>query len=229
MARLFVLRALALAGAVCLAGAGHAADLIRPAPLPPPVPIWTWTGFYAGVHGGGAWGDGHINDSAGKFDMSGGFAGGQIGYNYQMGSFLLGAEVDSAWASIGRSETFVVPPATLTAETEIGYLGTARLRGGYVQGPTLWYVTGGASWMQNIIRLTAALPPFVGTASSENTHVGWNIGGGLEWAFNPNWTLKAEYLYHSFDDETYFAGVAGGFRTDAQINTVKIGVNYLFH
>ena len=32
-----------------------AADLPLKA-VPPPAPIWTWTGFYVGVHGGGGWG-----------------------------------------------------------------------------------------------------------------------------------------------------------------------------
>ncbi len=35
------------------------------------------------------------------------------------------------------------------------------------------------------------------TAAYIDSLVGWTAGGGAEWAFMPNWSLKAEYLYYN--------------------------------
>ncbi|HET7086436.1 MAG TPA: hypothetical protein VFI23_16805, partial [Rhizomicrobium sp.] len=48
------------------------------APPPPYVVVPLWNGFYAGVNGGGG-----ESASNGFLSPSGGFGGGQIGYNWQ--------------------------------------------------------------------------------------------------------------------------------------------------
>src|SRR5215207_3467612 len=93
--------------------AASAADLpVRaapPAPIFAPVPIFTWTGFYAGVNAGWGWRSddrqsvilGGAVPGTLNFDNNndGGFTGGaQIGYNYQIGSFVIGLETDIQWA-----------------------------------------------------------------------------------------------------------------------------------
>src|SRR5262249_40681995 len=97
------------------AGAANAADLRMPYKAPPPImaPIFSWTGFYIGVNGGGGFGAGHnaiVNETFagapfvsgtwpgsgnfGKLDPSGGFGGGQIGCNYQVQNWVFGVETD---------------------------------------------------------------------------------------------------------------------------------------
>ena len=74
-----------------------AAD-IPPAPPPPApyykpaayAPIFNWTGFYLGLHAGGGWGKKSWSDpilfgDLGSHNVSGGLAGGQVGFNYQAG------------------------------------------------------------------------------------------------------------------------------------------------
>lgn len=228
--RTLLTRAALIIGLLGIPAVGQAADMpvkAPPAPLPPP---WSWTGFYIGIHGGGAWGDLSVDPGGGSADISGGFVGGQLGFNYQTGNAVWGIEVDSAWASIGRTDTIAFGPTLVTGETDIDYLGSLRGRLGYAApNQSLWYITGGLGWMHNNFDVTVALPPFAAGVSSSNTHIGWTLGGGYEWAFQPNWTLKVEYLYYNFDDETYFENVVpGGFPIDAEIHTVKVGLNYLF-
>jgi len=54
----------------------------------------SWTGFYIGVSGGGAWGRSRHTNSAGDltptFNVSGGIIGGTVGYNYQVNNWVLG-------------------------------------------------------------------------------------------------------------------------------------------
>ncbi|MFL4996574.1 MAG: porin family protein, partial [Microvirga sp.] len=96
------------------AGAASAADLpVRaapPAPIIAAVPVFTWTGFYVGVNAGYGW---NANDSITvggvRFDLDdeGGFVGGaQAGYNYQIGSFVVGLEGDIQYADFGGDDRF---------------------------------------------------------------------------------------------------------------------------
>src|SRR5437016_1047173 len=94
------------AAVLAVSTSANAADL-RPAPMPtkaPPVayvtPPFSWTGFYIGVNGGGGWGSSH-SDLTGHTSTSGGMAGGTVGYNLQMGSWVFGLEADIDWSDIG--------------------------------------------------------------------------------------------------------------------------------
>ena len=87
--------------------------------VPPP---FTWTGFYVGVNAGGIWPSG--GRSASLFDpnagIDGGFVnagfpgglgsqsagfigGGQAGYNWQTGAFVLGVETDFDGSTLSKS------------------------------------------------------------------------------------------------------------------------------
>ncbi len=100
-----------LAGAVGLmVGAGLvpalAADLSTPLYKAPPAapPLFSWTGCYVGVEGGGAWGQSqHVAAAAPKpasvglpitlkFNLAGALAGGTVGCNYQVGNVVLGVD-----------------------------------------------------------------------------------------------------------------------------------------
>ena len=90
----------------------------------------------------------------------------------------------------------------------------------------LLYGTGGYAWADN--RLT---PSVLGVSVSDSQfHSGWTVGAGVEVMFAPKWSVKAEYLYRSFEGETYFAGVvAGGVASGTlNLNSVQVGVNYHF-
>ena len=91
-----------------------AADLSLGYRAPQNYVIFTWTGFYFGAHGGGAWGRKEetiapftfgrtvLTPANTTIDISGGLAGGQIGANYQAGSWVLGVEADVSWARSHR-------------------------------------------------------------------------------------------------------------------------------
>ena len=135
---------------------------------------------------------------------------------------MFGVEVDSAWANIESSINF---GGGVTANSEMDYFGTARLRFGYAADRVLWYATGGLAWGHNDMTINT---PFV-SATSGNTHIGYAVGGGVEWALVNNWTAKVEYLYLDLGSENYFGGPAtGGFDSDLTAHTVKVGLNYRF-
>jgi outer membrane immunogenic protein len=210
-----------------------AADMARPVykAAPPVMMAYNWTGFYAGIHGGYGWGELGSNIFSGSAKQDGWFGGGQIGWNWQgAGSpWVFGVEVDSAWANIKDDVTVAGGGIVANAFSEMDYFGTARLRLGYAFDRALVYATGGLAWGHNEIGVSVAGGGLVAGASSANTHVGYAVGGGVEWALVDNWTAKVEYLYLDLGNENYFGGPAsGGFDADVTAHTVKVGLNYRF-
>jgi len=67
----------------------------------------SWTGFYVGVNGGYARGDGTV-DPGHDTEFDGWAGSGQIGYNLQLGQILIGIEADYQWADL--KDSFIVLP-----------------------------------------------------------------------------------------------------------------------
>jgi outer membrane immunogenic protein len=235
--RRYTLAALTAAGlALGLVQTASAADIARPVyKAPVIVPAYNWSGFYIGGNVGYGWGD--VNSTAFGFGASdsidGWFAGGQIGYNWQgIGSpWVFGIEVDSQWANIEKNVSAVAPGVVANAFSTLDYFGTARARVGYAWDRVMFYGTGGLAWGRNEIGFGVASGPFAAGISQSNTHIGWTVGAGVEWALVDNWTAKVEYLYVKLGNENYFGGVTGtglGFDSDLDVHTVKVGLNYRF-
>ena len=186
-----------------------------------------------------------------------GFVGGaQIGYNWQAGSIVFGVETDIQYidASGGSSFTGValtpIPgtatDSTLTtrADAKLDYLGTLRARVGVSFGSGLLYATGGLAYGGTKLSggvIADALPAASWSGSSSSTAVGWTLGGGFEYMFNRNFSVKAEYLYYDLGDETVTAlgnGVVRGVpaldgidyvaKADFTGSIVRVGLNYRF-
>jgi outer membrane immunogenic protein len=202
-----------------------AADMPLKAPPPPP-PVASWTGFYVGIDGGYAWnqntgdavcttptgvvfGLGCTNPTGPVMGASGGFFGGEAGYNFQKGIIVTGIETDLQWSDVKGSGTtllteqpiFVGPVATYTATSNLDWFGTTRARIGILPQPQLLlYVTGGAIYGYESATATGtALPghlPAIFPATGATTAVGGTAGGGIEYAFNGNLSAKVEGLYY---------------------------------
>ena len=182
------------------------------------IAINNWTGFYIGAMGGYA----QQNDSTlGLGEVKGGFAGGTLGYNWQTGNLVLGVEADAAWADVGFT---VGNPALAAFETRIRDMGTVRGRVGYAFDQVLIYGTGGYARADNRVTLSARSL----SASDSKVHSGWTLGAGVEVMFAPKWSVKAEYLYRSFQGENYFTGVAALPSGTLNLNRFQVGVNYHF-
>jgi outer membrane immunogenic protein len=217
---------LALIGLVALASSAAAADLSRPAPVPyyPKAPVYvpySWTGFYVGLNGGGAFGNSNW-DSTGNRNISGGLVGGTIGYNYQWGRAVFGVEGDIDWADINGSTNNSCPLGCKTSDT---WLSTVRGRIGYAADRFMPFVTGGAAFGD----IRASTPGF---AAASSTNAGWTLGGGLEGAITQNWTAKVEYLYVDLGKFNCGLNCGAGLVNDNvsfHTNLLRAGVNYKFY
>lgn len=223
------------------AGSAQAADLgIReaapPVKAPPYVaPLYTWTGFYLGGNIGYGWVDGsgtYTTTGWGNGVSSGPFSGhgdgilggGQIGYNYQMGAFVVGLETDFQGTGGTGHINGSAPGNALVAKSSIPWFGTIRGRLGYAVNNWLFYVTGGGAYADNELKGTVN-----GVNFGDVDKVGWSwtLGGGIEAFVAPRWSVKAEYLYIDTPDSVPLPArtTASG---HANTNIVRVGLNYHF-
>ena len=213
-ARIFSLLA-ATALVTAAVSAVSAADLpVRAAPpIIAAVPVFTWTGFYVGGNLGWGWRDSNndpviLTGPGVPGGIEGGTllfgnnndatftGGGQIGYNYQIGSWVIGAEADIQGIDNDNNSNAVFIPGPgfaggtfVPGEFENGadWWGSVRLRAGVAFDRFLVYATGGLAYTE------------------DNT--GWALGGGVEWALPVNWfgssavTLGLEGLWVSIDQD----------------------------
>jgi outer membrane immunogenic protein len=221
-----------LAVAAFMQSPAGAADM--PLKAPPPRPVMTWTGCYIGVEGGGNWGQTYSVAAAGPnvgayhtlpYNVSGGLLGGTLGCNYQTGVWVIGVEGDFSWTN--QTGSAFTPPPFVTTVSIIAterWLATARARLGYAAGNWLFFASGGAAWTQlNLFETTTP------SESENRTLVGGTVGGGVEWMFAPRWSLKAEYLYVSYQSQQYFGVPCCTLENRYLTNNIgRVGVNLHF-
>jgi outer membrane immunogenic protein len=218
----------AAAFAVAAGGQVLAADVPVPgySPYVPAVPLYSWTGFYAGVNGGGAFGNSNWTDPvfapSGNFSVNGFLIGGTLGGNYQVGSWVFGLEGDADWANLNGT-TFNTSCVNVGCETSSDFLATIRGRVGYAWDRLLVYGTAGAAFGD--IQAAAGVFPFM-----SSTQAGWTAGAGLEYAITPILTAKVEYLFVDLGSASCGPANCGGTNTSVSLNenVVRAGLNYRF-
>jgi outer membrane immunogenic protein len=233
--------------------AGYAADMAVKAPLLSPAPVWSWTGFYGGVHIGAGWGTTEstltrlsvgapinlnvpLNFPFSQNSRSGFLGGAQAGYNWQSGWLVLGVQGDIAGTNIRGTTPCLV---LLSCTSETNWLATVSGRvGAVVLDRGLVYVKGGAAWMNTDHRVNLPVVANTQLTSASSDTFGWLLGFGTEWMITRNWTAFVEYNYIEFDkkNEAFPINVGGvraiPFTVNAdltnKLSIAKAGVNYKF-
>ncbi|MBV8851140.1 MAG: porin family protein [Methylobacteriaceae bacterium] len=261
---------LASVAAATVTGSALAADLpSRKAPPPAfvPPPVWTWTGLYIGVNGGGIWNNSrNFVTNATDFGATGTpvisaaaalaanniipvnnrtqfLAGGTWGYNWQWNQWVVGTESDfqgvfgcnnnnnnngnfgffgnnnnnnCGGTAIGVAPVAGAPFSVLNQQTitrSLDYLSTSRVRAGFLVTPSLLvYATGGVAigrvHVNSLLTNTFVGPtpagffPGISTANYSQLKAGFVAGGGLEWMFFKDWSVKAEAMYYDLGRST---------------------------
>ena len=264
-----------------LAGSAMAADM----PIRPPAVVESWTGFYAGVALGGRFSDStwttnclsagapggvgcplnFVAQNGSRFVTNNptGFSSATfrpsvyLGYNWQVGNWVLGAEGDVAYGQ-GNNSIKGIPgaenlaaataanPGSDTSTVKETWDAGVRGRAGFLITPTmLLYATAGASWihMEASAFCGSAAPigwcrgpagpgSNVGTVSTASTtKTGWTAGGGIEAMLWSNWLARIEYRYSDYGTFGYtlFSGLdAIAAETKLHTHTALVGVAYRF-
>ena len=238
---------LSTAAFAALAGSAFAADLpsVKEAPVVvAPTPVFTWTGFYVGADIGAGWGNKNIQVPASPLNpqtsvnpsFTGIVGGGFVGYNYQINQFVIGVQGDIQGAGL-QGNGYNVLTDSNTDVTQ-NWFGAVNGRLGFVYDRALIYAIGGAAWTEEDHTVSAGpyttalltglgIPAFPQKASWSRS--GYDIGGGIEYAVAPNWTVRAEYRYYDFGNWNYnFNSWVGHGHENLTDNTVTFGLSYLF-
>lgn len=239
---------------------------LPPAPVLPVDSAHDWSGFYLGATAGAGWthaqGDLDVSSSTlalfppilptinaagtNRLNGFGGLAGVTAGFNLAFSSlFVAGLEGDfSASGMSGNlSRSGIIPvfngPFNFQQSARTDWLATIRGRVGVTPFDSLMaYVTGGlaVAQMRYSSNFTDVFNEYEFFRLS-SARTGWTVGGGLEYAVTPNWSLKVEYLHAGFSG---MAGSGSSLLTDgttalvahnvrsASIDLVRAGVNYRF-
>jgi outer membrane immunogenic protein len=235
-----------LLSGVCVTAFGAsalAADLTpKPAYKAPPlapVPQFSWTGCYVGGNVGfghqtRTWNTTATTPSTAFVSVhtrgDGFVGGGQLGCDYQQGSWVFGIEGMFDGTTIDRTTSLsaILPGASLS--DRVGSFETATARIGWAMDRSLLYVKGGGAWEQT----SGSINGPVGFSSETHTidNSGWVAGAGWEYAFTPQWSGKLEYDYMGFGNRTVgfpFTTAGSVTFTHQTLQTVLLGLNYRFY
>lgn len=195
----------------------------------------SWTGCYAGLHGGYSVSNTETSIDATGFGSvlsidglgaSGAALGVTVGCDYQVSSqFVIGAWGDYTWHDQTWSTSSSLLPGTL-ASVEVEQQFAAGVRAGYlVNSDALIYGLVGYSRMEMGDISVPAIPVSFSTPDFD----GWILGGGVELRLAANISIDARYTVTLFDKESIelLPGVAS-LGLEPETHTGRIGVNYRF-
>jgi outer membrane immunogenic protein len=178
-------------------------------------------------------------------------AGVRAGWDFQFGSFVVGAVAEYSGVSAEDSVTsYSTTPASYTFERKLENLAALRVRVGYAMGPALFYGTaGGASGeMSNQFFSSNGVNSFDATINDDQAD-GYQAGGGIEYRLAGNLSVTGEYIYTSLEAPDFNIRVGRGIaaannpfvltpntigtditRSNGRfgLHAVRIGMNYRF-
>jgi outer membrane immunogenic protein len=199
---------------------------------------------------------------SGSVSESGIIGGAHAGYNWQFGHLVYGLEGDFEGANLSKSSNCAIQSLVTGVSVTTGGCGqianlavaesfrsalpwqsSARARLGYAFGNVLVYGTGGVAIAGIDTRYTevVSLLPVIATRtepSFNRTAVGFTLGGGVEYAIDANWSVRAEYRFSdfgkpkpiAFNQLTNFAPASSGIAVYHSVDesAVLFGISYKF-
>jgi outer membrane immunogenic protein len=155
-------------------------------------------------------------------------------------TILAGLEGDWTWGSssdgaAGQFILFNTDGLYFASEAKLTWQATIRGRIGVVNGPWLFYGTGGAAfarvkWTDNSTFLFGGQPLAASSSDVGKILTGFALGAGIEYMWTPNWIARVEYLYENFGDVSvpFGLGPQAGTLDLKDVSKVRVGISYKF-
>jgi outer membrane immunogenic protein len=191
-------------------------------------PSYSWAGLYIGGSAGFGTGDTETTIegfSIADYEVNGAIFGAHVGYNFQRGNVVFGVEAGINGTDMDGSQQILGP--LLTSERELDWYATAVARLGYASGKTLFYGFGGVAWADVTTKVGSIL--LSDTIDSEDTHVGWTAGLGIEHALSDRFSVRLEYSHVDLGEgDGLLTEVGLDHEVDLKFDAIKIGASYKF-
>jgi outer membrane immunogenic protein len=180
---------------------------------------YSWTGFFASPL---------INYQSANFHGLGGrllkqangvTLGGEAGYNFQAGQFVLGPAADLSYSFMQAGSNGLGPLGT---KADIGFVGSVRARAGFAIDRFLIYATGGIGFGEVQVKNRLS---FVSTSQIES---GWTAGGGVQYLWSNDSILQLEYRRLSLDNQNFFALPYGRSKVGVDMSLINAGFYFKF-
>lgn len=236
--------AAALLGASLLSAPANASDLFGGSTKDAPAATgqtyaFSWTGLYlGGVVGLGVGdaetekrreeieeksGSAHVGDT----DIDGAIYGAHLGYNRQYGNIVFGVEAGIYGTELDTDGKALFSP--VAHEAEVDWYGRVIGRVGVTTGSTLFYGFGGVAFGD--VTSTLSFGDESKTLSDEQ-HIGWTAGVGLEHVIGRGWVGRVEYAHVDLGEESSSVSFEnfGDFRVSQDIDwdQITVGLSYKF-
>ncbi len=175
MTRLKMMTALGVIATTSFGGAAYAGSLADPVvetPVIAPAPVAVtgdWTGFYTGLQLGYA-----DVDGPGVLDGNNGTYGFHAGYDYDLGNWVVGGELDYDKTDVDLNY----------GAANVDSVARLKFKGGYDLGNTLVYATAG----------------YANADINGDNEDGAFAGLGMAYKITDRYTVGAEVLQHQFND-----------------------------
>lgn len=170
----------------------------------------SWTGFIFNPDVGYDTLSLKTNGGAAVKDAEGWRAGLELGYDYQIGGFVVGFAADGFYSWLDSESA--------SYASDLKYYGTVRARLGYAYGRYMAYATGG--WAFADLEISDRI---AGLSDSQNLN-GWAAGGGVEYVWNKTLTARVEYVHVEFGDESFGSLPAAAGEVSAEMDLIKFGL-----
>lgn len=227
----------------------------------------TWTGPYLGITAGwnstssdsnatlgGAWASEGTalqtlvsTNLSTKQSTNNGNIGAHLGYNFQTGGLVLGAEFEAS--AIGGKDVRTTDPVVYNSSLNYVITNTidpkslmaikARL-GAAIGSSTMVYATGGWAWVDaNHAAGITSSGNYKKLGELSKTHNGFIIGAGLEHKLDSHLSVRAQYDYTDQGDVSYTTAYLPGssftspvysetISQDLRMHLIRVGVSYHF-
>ncbi|WP_051335494.1 outer membrane beta-barrel protein [Methylocapsa acidiphila] len=165
-------------------------------------------------------GNAYYNSFYPQSNAGGVIGGAHVGYNLQINQWVLGLEGDVDGSSLNKTassqpySSYYLDFVPTTVHSSLSVQGSIRGRVGYAFDRLLLYWTGGVAFGGFDQSIRTDYPGcssrtclfgvrFSGQDSFSETRVGWTAGGGVEYAIDAHWSIRAEYRF------TQYSGLGG--------------------
>ncbi|NVN87756.1 MAG: porin family protein [Rhodopseudomonas sp.] len=224
------------AGLLALVGASPALAADLPVKAAPVASVYDWTGFYIGgnatiIHADKRWdylGPLLPTGPDGNQRIDGAFGGVQAGFDYQVGSWVLGLSAQGDWGEARGSAASLLFPGVQTNRSLINAFGLFGGRLGYALNNVLFYGKGGVGGVHDKYDVFDTGTGLTLATASE-TRFGPSAGFGFELAFSEHVSIAGEYNHVFLGRRDLVFSTGDIYRIRQDLDVFAVHLNYRFN